>query len=111
MDTNISLSDLLLFASLLTDVITLCYVIFGDRNNKKQREKAITAKASNGRRLLYCYKSGERTVPHTSHSFCVGHSFMFTVYHIFFDLSTAEQFIVDSVQLTVKIFVHNYIFT
>ena len=35
MDTNISLSDLLLFANLLTDVITLCYVVFSNKNSKK----------------------------------------------------------------------------
>ena len=35
MDTNVSLSDLLLFANLLTDVITLCYVVFSNKNSKK----------------------------------------------------------------------------
>lgn len=35
MSTYVSLSDLLLFANLLVDVITLCFVVFRNKNNKK----------------------------------------------------------------------------
>ncbi len=33
---TISFADLMLFASLLTDVITLCYVVFRDKNDRRK---------------------------------------------------------------------------